>query len=712
MSSYFFSEWLLDTRAEEIPFHWYTVPLKNLGEAEVEKETASIVRQLRRKNPGQAIASAGHLIGAFQPVVSDEVQLQEEKKREIDPSIPLERRLLERLLSRSLELSQKRANYWAFYGKIIPRKPTQVVGGIEIRRYLQFDINVDESSRITVGFELSHQYSHAQNIMEMLRRNPGKVVPKSLVVNQVDHQAYWYVGELESSIVDPVLPNGQSLKEYHIANGRESWVHSLPDNTPAVECLNYNDKPLFFVPQFLKLVSSFDQVPASAQKVSKLAPSKRVHTMFLTAEYHLKQWKGRADFPLSFDRWGLNAEKQGYVPLTIPDPLLIFGKGKTHRNPYRGLFAGGIYEPPKSSLSCQYLLDDDILRKVIEGEKGNRRLPIARELSQRSGQLGVTLTLKEPVHRIEFSDSQKTRVKLMELSEQVAPDCPLIVVADRKNLSKGLYKLLKQVLGKDYALSTQVVAMDTLELKKGKKTALLNLLLGVYVKSGIQPWILSEPLHSPCFIGLDVSHVDGKHGAGVVQTIGTDGRVLWSKPVTSVEAGEKIGSETLGKIVAETIFRFQKRYERVPDHITFHRDGKGHWEEIEALNQIAESHGIKFDYISLVKKSGRRMAIREEKEGGWKNPLGMALLKGDTAYLCATNPADFLGMAQPVRIQQRSGILKTEEIVEDIFKLSYMNVHAVNKSRLPVTVNYADKSSTFFNRGMLPTHVEMPVQSV
>lgn len=712
MSSYFFSEWLLDTRVEEIPFHWYTVPLKNLGEAEVEAETATIVRQLRRNHPGWAIASAGHLIGAFQPVASDEIQLQGEQKRDINPSIPLERRLLERLLSRSFELSQNRADYLASYGKVIPRKPTQVVGGIEIRRYLQFDMNVDESGRITVGFELSHQYSHVQNIEEMLRRAPGKIEPKCLVVNRVDHQTYWYVRQLESSIVDPILPNGQSLKEYHIANGRESWVHSLPDHTPAVECLNHKDKPLSFVPQFLKLVSSFDQVPAPAQKVSKLAPSKRVQTMFLTAEDHLQQWKQKAEFPLSFDRWGLDAKKKGYVPLTLTDPLLVFGKGRKDRNPYRGLSAGGIHETPKSSLACQYLLDDDILRKVLAGEKGKRILPIEKELSKRSAQLGVPLTLKGPVHRIQFSDSQKTRVKLMELSEQVAPGCPLIVVADRKNLSKGLYGLLKQVLGKDYAVSTQVVTMDTLELQKGRSTALLNLLLGVYVKSGIQPWVLSEPLYSPCFIGLDVSREDGKHGAGVVQTIGTDGRVLWSKPVTSVEAGEKIGPETLEKIVAETVFRFRKRYRRVPDHITFHRDGKGHWEEIEALNRIAESHGIKFDYISLVKKAGRRMAMREEKQGAWKNPMGVALLKGDTAYLCATDPADFLGMAQPVRIQQRTGTLKMEEIVEDIFKLSYMNVHAINKSRLPVTVNYADKSSTFFNRGMLPTHVEMPVQSV
>ncbi|MFD1396531.1 hypothetical protein ACFQ40_12270 [Kroppenstedtia eburnea] len=142
MSSYFFSEWLLDTRTEEIPFHWYTVPLKNLGEAEVEAETATIVRQLRRNHPGWAIASAGHLIGAFQPVASDEIQLQGEQKRDINPSIPLERRLLERLLSRSFELSQNRADYRASYGKVIPRKPTQVVGGIEIRRYLQFDMNV------------------------------------------------------------------------------------------------------------------------------------------------------------------------------------------------------------------------------------------------------------------------------------------------------------------------------------------------------------------------------------------------------------------------------------------------------------------------------------------------------------------------------------------------------------------------------------------
>ncbi|WP_425263911.1 hypothetical protein [Thermoflavimicrobium dichotomicum] len=53
-----------------------------------------------------------------------------------------------------------------------------------------------------------------------------------------------------------------------------------------------------------------------------------------------------------------------------------------------------------------------------------------------------------------------------------------------------------------------------------------------------------------------------------------------------------------------------------------------------------------------------------------------------------------------------------DQIIEDIYRLTYMNVHSINKSRLPSTINYADKSSTFFSRGLLPLGIEMPIQSV
>lgn len=53
---------------------------------------------------------------------------------------------------------------------------------------------------------------------------------------------------------------------------------------------------------------------------------------------------------------------------------------------------------------------------------------------------------------------------------------------------------------------------------------IFNILLGIYVKSGMQPWILAERTHSDCFIGLDVSHEDGKSTAGIMNV----NRQQWS----------------------------------------------------------------------------------------------------------------------------------------------------------------------------------------
>lgn len=59
-------------------------------------------------------------------------------------------------------------------------------------------------------------------------------------------------------------------------------------------------------------------------------------------------------------------------------------------------------------------------------------------------------------------------------------------------------------------------------------------------------------------------------------------------------------------------------------------------------------------------------------------------------------------MIQTIKVEKMIGPQSMENIVKDIFSLSFMNIHALNKPRLPVTINYTDKSSTFFNRGMLP----------
>ena len=58
-------------------------------------------------------------------------------------------------------------------------------------------------------------------------------------------------------------------------------------------------------------------------------------------------------------------------------------------------------------------------------------------------------------------------------------------------------------------------------------------------------------------------------------------------------------------------------------------------------------------------------------------------------------------MAQPAKIVQKTNYLSIHDIVSDIYKLSFMHVHSMLKTRLPITVHYVDLSSTFHNRGLM-----------
>ena len=81
---------------------------------------------------------------------------------------------------------------------------------------------------------------------------------------------------------------------------------------------------------------------------------------------------------------------------------------------------------------------------------------------------------------------------------------------------------------------------------------------------------------------------------------------------------------------------------------------------------------------------------------------GIAYIQDNLGYLCTTFPKDHIGMAQTIKVEKWCGPQSMNNIMEDIFALSFMNIHALNKSRLPATIDYADKSASFYNRGMLP----------
>ena len=84
----------------------------------------------------------------------------------------------------------------------------------------------------------------------------------------------------------------------------------------------------------------------------------------------------------------------------------------------------------------------------------------------------------------------------------------------------------------------------------------------------------------------------------------------------------------------------------------------------------------------------------------------MCFKKENEAYLITTNPNENMGMARPLRIKKVYGNQSMNDIIEDIYKLSFMHIGSIIKSRLPITTHYADLSSIYLHRESMPKNVE------
>lgn len=85
----------------------------------------------------------------------------------------------------------------------------------------------------------------------------------------------------------------------------------------------------------------------------------------------------------------------------------------------------------------------------------------------------------------------------------------------------------------------------------------------------------------------------------------------------------------------------------------------------------------------------------------WMTEQGVYYKKDREGYLCSTSPREFIGMARVVKVVQKTNYLDFDQIMSDVYKLSFMHIHSMLKTRLPITTHYADLSSTFHNRGLL-----------
>lgn len=700
---YALTQWKLNTKSDEIKIHIYKMPVLDMEK--IHHENGQIVSQLRKQNKYKITSFCNSYIASFEKLENwkDVPGYDKYEFRTIDISNPTERALLERMILKKLENTN---NHKGFRGLFIFERVEHQkdFNDVIAKRALSLDVHVDREGFIYIGFELVHRFFRKENILKKVLNGS---IEKGTELMDTQSKHYLYLGLDGTTVSDYNEALRKSILEYYESVGREREVAHVPTNTPTVIVTNKNSSnyQIVYPPQLLFEACTYEQLGhQTVKKVNsyiKLSP----HDKMTISIALLTEILNNNRHFLRYDKKGLLVQNQNYKVMNLNSPKLLFGNGQTSFNTISALRNGHIFDSEKKNeLTIHFFTEDIIVQSLREkNDTGEKVLGFIKDIKELSLRLGIELNIhqssKEIVDytNVSFKSNAEFKQKLKKISSQL--EHLTIVLASEKN-AETCYETLKKECAR-HDIPTQVVTMKTLDIReKGKEYALLNILLGIYAKAGIQPWILAEQMNSDCYIGLDVSHENGRHSTGIVQVVGKDGRILDSGPMSSTEAGEIIRLETLEEIVSNAVYKYEEEFKERPKHITFHRDGKGHDSEIESLKKITDEYQIDFDYISIIKNANRRMCVIESE--GWKTEIGLVYMKEKNAFLTATNPHSSVGMAKPIKITQLHGTLNFKDVIQDIYSLSYMHIGALNKSRLPITIHYADLSSTYYNRGLIP----------
>ena len=692
------TEFKNELKSSDIKIWIYTLPVKDLDKKH--RENYDNIKFLKKENKDILIIEFNeNLIGSFDEIKNwGEIKYTKGEYRNIQANISTERKLLERMLLQEIRQSSDKSKYEIINNEkncVYIKQALLNKDNIILKRKINFDVNINEGKNIIVGFDLSHSYDYISTLAEEL----NIVGPGDKVKDYYNHIVYEFVSVAEFSISDVNEYMQCSIIDYYKNKNQSYIVDKLNPKTKAV--LVSKNKNIFpYIPNRLKRVCDYGNLESRILKEcsehTKLSAHKKMKlSIDITKDILVNSQYTK------FNKKNMLIENLGYKKHTLPKPRFIFGNSKKHSSILYGLPENGSYE--NREINIMYFIDPNILKNK---SKYDKMLKFSLNLEQFSKDMGVVLNRQKSnvsFKSINIDNKDKFECDIRRIVDNYKN--PVIVIMDDENCEK-YYSSIKKIFGNKHNIATQFISFSTLNYnEKNKNAVLLNILLGIYGKSGIQPWILDGQLTADCYIGLDVSRENKLSTAGIIQIVGKDGRILKSKSLTSPQSGEKINTDTIREIFYEAVASYEKIYNEYPKHIVIHRDGISR-EELDILKETAKNLDIKFEYVEITKNVNRRIATFKTSDGLWETEMGSYYAKENFAYIVTTNPYEKIGMAKPLRIKRVHGEQTMDKIVEDVYKLSFMHIGSILKSRLPVTTHYADLSSTYGNRELMPNNID------
>lgn len=710
---HYITEATLQQNASQLPIHMYTFPV---ADQQKRYEWGAKLRvELKNRNSTDIIVYKENVIATFTPLKNFGPHKPIHNERAIDPTNPFECDLLARLIKETLlvvgqNLQMKRIN-----GKL-QIDASKDIRDVTIHPILSFHPTVKQD-RIHIGFATTHNLFYQKTLQDKIIRNEP-IAPGTKVVHHDQKTIYTYEFSAYTSytVMDTIPEMNGSIYDYY-KNKNPKVAASFKPSTAVIK-LKAKGKELFYAASLVREVCDFASLRGSqAKEVGnhiKQAPDERMKKQL---------------------RWVVDILREVPLFTIVNNPFLITENGyTTHQLTPQSIYTTRTFQKPAQALkNGQIYKGGEIIYTIIFDET----LPIEKTLAYRFAITlqtmakfhGVTLVFRQAKGDFTLEFFQNFDWSILALEKNYQQSAVLAMIS-QKQLDAGIYDKFKRQFGGKWDITSQIVTDKVLQKFKAllfnrnwqdfdyndkqqcEKVArsmmadpsisytLYNVLLGMYVKGGVQPWVLANRTVSDCFIGLDVSHENGVSTAGIMNIVGPNGQLIKQSAMAGALPGEKFTEDKLREILHDTLFAYQQVMQSLPAHITIHRDGRW-FENTAVLQEVLAPKNIAFDIINVTKKPNRRMASYDEGQKKFVTQEGRYYVRDNEALLCATSPNEHIGMAQPIKIVQVKGVLPIATVVEDIYKLSFMHIHCLNKTRLPATVHYADLSSTAYQRGQI-----------
>ena len=565
---------------------------------------------------------------------------------------------------------------------------------IEIREDNYAYIKMDTSSVFTSNITLAEYIAKGKSVVGMEVMNDWAKNKQCGIVVEVSNY----------TVIEP-LDFGPSLKEYYIQKGERYRVEKLSDDTPIV-CVQLNKGGVVkYYPHALKPVLTREMVgkidAEFSLRINKYVKRDMTTRVELDRDFIKDIGRIKELNNLSFETECCSVELLGYQKGNVPLPRLVCGNNKLLEcgKEYQ-VFCHGFFKKPERQLQIGYLYPTGTapqIRAVANAiysfsTKGRFHGEPDQYICEGLMDIQVKPMIIQEYALGDITDYKRAANKLKKIE---GLDMVIALVPDEID-EDGPYNPFKTIWAESN-IPSQMISLNTANLFLNETTGnhskfyLFNIVLGILGKTGGIPWIVKDmPGNVDCFVGLDVATMEaGIHYPACSVVFDKYGRLLSFYKPKQAQKGEKIEIRILQDIFDQVIFSYEEEYGETPKSIVIHRDGFSN-ENDEWYHNYFCSKGISYTIVEVRKNISSKL-IRYVDDEIVNPEIGNCVWNQKEAYLVTTNMKNKKGSPNPILIEKKCGDIKMSDIITQILCLSQLHVGSIQKTRLPITTEYADK---------------------